>query len=133
MTTLLHEKKGKQQRPHGPIGQHRNQYRLYLLYADCEKEQDKAFGLWSLAMSCCQTNVPVDYSLSLKQVAKQVLGHQQLHHRHTPGSFEGPQGDIWDWCIVPRAGAHTYSLQDPKHEFCPKRDFFRTSSSDFDI
>jgi hypothetical protein len=54
-------------------------------HAKCEDVRDRIFGLHSLALSCCQKAIPVDYSCSVYSLTYKLLEHQCNHHSDTPG------------------------------------------------
>lgn len=59
-------------------------------HARCEDQRDKVFGLREIASKCCQLAAPVDYTLSMAQIAGMILHHHVFEHAHLG---MGPIGD----------------------------------------
>jgi hypothetical protein len=48
--------------------------------ADCVDERDKIFGLHAVAPDCCRRHNPIDYSLSLFEIARNLVEHHTYDH-----------------------------------------------------
>jgi hypothetical protein len=62
---------------------------LMLLFerAECQNTLDKAFSLYALAADCCRKALPIDYSLSPKELYGIVLRHYKEYHRNSYGQL----------------------------------------------
>jgi hypothetical protein len=63
--------------------------------ADCADARDKIFGLRELAINCCRTAVPVDYTCSAYVLCGTILNHHFTQHREGKAYYDY-LSDSWD-------------------------------------
>jgi hypothetical protein len=98
--------------------------------ADCVEPRDKIFGLHSFASKCCRDAAPINYSLSLFQIATSLLAHHMSSHKSSNMDIMSEsekfhqclhltQGYLknsgWPWMVWPRAiwAPCGYSIRTP--------------------
>jgi hypothetical protein len=54
----------------------------------CEDQRDKVFGFHSLAMACCKSSIPIDYSLTWDVIFGRLVHHQITSHDSLPNSVK---------------------------------------------
>jgi hypothetical protein len=59
--------------------------------AECHDPRDRIFGLHSLASICCKREIPVNYSLSWREVLRTLVRHQASHPSITPKILKFPK------------------------------------------
>ena len=83
----------RQKRHFGDVGSGFASQVLFGMFSEfktskCEDQRDKVFGFHSLAMACCKSSIPIDYSLTWDVILGRLVHHQITSHDSLPNSVK---------------------------------------------